>query len=82
MFYNKYQEATHGLIGMLIFLADLAVVIGIPVYSFMNYGIGTGIISFFIALFIVSPIVSGVISFIGAIIMTTWTTISERNLYK
>jgi len=82
MFYNKYQEATHGLIGVLIFFADLAVVIGIPVYSFINYGITEGIISFLLAVFIVSPIVSGVISFIGAIIMTTWTRISERNLYK
>lgn len=78
-FLNKYQNATHNAIGIIIMLADLVVLIGIPIYTFTNgYGFMTAVISFFIALFIVSPIVSFALSMIGAIIMTTWTSITER----
>jgi len=74
MFLNHKQEIANNTIGMFIFYADLAVLIGIPLYTFLQgYGIGSTIIMIFVTLFIISPITSRLFAIIPAIVMTIWT---------
>lgn len=77
LFMNNRQQAANSLIQIIIFYLDLAVLIGVPIYTFIQYGFGSAIIMVFVSLFIISPIVTYTVSAICAVFMSIWMSISK-----
>jgi hypothetical protein len=79
LFKNKYQQAANPIIRMIVFCLDLVVLIGIPVYTFTQYGIGSAIVMVPVSLFIISPIVTFLSASIGAILMIVLGIFTKRH---